>query len=234
MQAPNLTAMSSDQYRAHIALMAGHIKYAFNTMKTTANNDSSLCRTVLADIQAQTDPGFDATKGRPIALFFGQESPKKINLVSGWTGRQDPWPYNAYLGMDASFNIAHYGINFENGNRMGHWDVIMDGTVAREGATFPVIALKQSYNGQIRMLTADNDGNLKVINTPIGTPLLETQRFVITGHEHAAFLQLKFDFDGNTGNGYLRGHDADHDKQNNIDTKANASTRTTWRVGKVQ
>ena len=230
MQAPNLTAMSSDQYRAHIALMAGHIKYAFNTMKTTANNDSSLCRTVLADIQAQTDPGFDATKGRPIALFFGQESPKKINLVSGWTGRQDPWPYNAYLGMDTTFNIAHYGINFDNGSRMGHWDVIMDGTVAHEGATFPVIALKQSYNGQIRVLAADSDGDMEVTRVASGAALTDNQRFVITGHEHAAFLQRKPDF----VHGYLRGHEVAADGQANIDTKSNASTRTTWRVGKVQ
>ena len=72
MQAPNLTAMSSDHYRDHIALMAGQINYAFNAMKTTANNEASLCRTTLADIQAQTDPGFDATNGCPIALFWEQ------------------------------------------------------------------------------------------------------------------------------------------------------------------
>ena len=100
MQSPNLTAMSSDQYRAHIAQMAGHIKYAFSAMKTTANDEASLCRKIMADIQAHTNPGFDATKGRPIALFWGQESPKKINLVTGRTG-QNP-PYNGYIGMDTN------------------------------------------------------------------------------------------------------------------------------------
>ena len=70
--------------------MAGHIKYAFSAMKTTANDEASLCRTTMADIQAHTDPGFDATNGRPIALFWGQQKPEKISLMTGWTGQNPP------------------------------------------------------------------------------------------------------------------------------------------------
>ena len=133
----------------------------------------------MANIQAHTDPGFNATKGRPTAMFWGQETPKKINLVTGWTG-QNP-PYNGYIGMDTNYNIAHYGYKFADGNRMGHWEIVGEGTVAYEGATTPVISLRQSYNGQTRYLTALEAGDMRVMLVPEGA-LSDAQRFVITGH----------------------------------------------------
>ena len=148
--------------------------------------------------------------------------------MTGWTG-QNP-PYNGYIGMDANYNIAHYGCKFADGNRMGHWDVITEGTVASEGATIPVIAQRQSYNGQTRYLTANEAGDMRVMSVPVGA-LTDDQRFVITGHEYAAFLQRKTDFNKNTGKGHVQGHGVAVDGQSNVDAKANASTRTPWRVG---
>ena len=71
---------------------------------------------------------------------------------------------------------------------------------------------------------------MRVESVPVGA-LTDNQRFVITGHEYAAFLQHKSDFDRITGNGHVQGHGFAVDGQSDVDAKANASTRTPWRVG---
>ena len=227
MQSPNLAAMSSDQYRAHITQMASRIKDTFSTMKTTANEEADLCTTALADIQAHTDPGFDPQWGRSIEMFFEQETPRRISLMTGWKGDPpyvfdpaDP-PYNAFIGMDKMDNIAHYGYRFDesNGGRFGHWNVTL------LGQTPMTVALSMVWDSKTKYLSAEAGGDMRLTDG-IGPD----EQFVITGHEFRASVQRRSDFMGKLQSGYVQGLPVGVTDQNDVNAKANDERRTWFRI----
>ena len=116
--------------------------------------------------------------------------------------------YKGYIGIDQkSGDIAHYGKNFANGDRGGHWDIQIEQVLP--GLPGYVVSLKQSTQKGTRWLSANGGGRMGS-----ETQNLSDERFVIMGSREYCRVQRYDNFTAGNDDGYLRAHHlgTDHDQ----------------------
>ena len=111
--------------------------------------------------------------------------------------------YKGYIGIDRkSGDIAHYGKNFANGDRYGHWDIIINGVWPRGGTEHWVVSFKQPTQKGTRWLSANGGGGMGS-----ETENRSDEKFVIMGSTKDCRVQRYDNFTaGPTNDGYLRAH----------------------------
>ena len=108
--------------------------------------------------------------------------------------------YKGYIGIDRkSGDIAHYGKNFANGDRYGHWDIIINGVWPRGGTEHFVVSLKQSTQKGTRWLSANGSGGMGS-----ETRNSSDEKFVIMGSTKKCRVQRYDNF--KAGHGHGRDH----------------------------
>ena len=112
----DLLRMPSEDYPRELNRMADAITDQLRNRSTDNLGESQLCIQRLEDILDHSIPDYDPSD-RPLHVFFRCDKPTKISLLTVWAAGG---AYYGYVGMDDSGNIAHYGKDFDNGQRKGH------------------------------------------------------------------------------------------------------------------
>ena len=171
------------------------------------------------------NPGY----GRTISQIWWHAKPTKISLMTdgtthgGWkTGTHKT--YNAFIGWDRGGNIAHYGVEFDGGNRWGHWNVRT--VISHDNGTVFEIGLYQTHNGRTVWLSANSAGNMSVQGAFLGD-----EHFVIYGFEGKATVQRWDNYRSNQDTGYLNAHAVTRNGQAWIQAKGTKSDHTNFNLG---
>lgn len=228
METIDVKGLTPEAYKIRINTIAGSIKDEIihrKQVKEGSKAEEAHCIEKLQEVLSYSSPSWHESNGRPIKTFFLEELAfvaAKISLVTGWTGLTPP--YHAYLGMDDSGNIAHYGYHFGGDEgRYGHW------TIAHQW--FPPdssdvgVVLKQKLDGgDWRYLMAEQSGNMGLRDDRS-----EETVFLLSGYENAVILR-SHKYPGM----WVRGEPVSQTSdQADINTVSNADDRTSWKISKI-
>ena len=193
---------------------------ACKTRMDASNQDCGVTDAVMSWI-----PGY----GRTISEIWWHAQPTKISLMTdgsahgGWmTGTHNT--YNAFIGWDRGGNVAHYGVEFDGGNRWGHWNVHT--VISHDNGTVFEIGLHQTHNGRTVWLSANSAGNMSVQGAFLGD-----EHFVIYGFEGKATVQRWDNYRSNQDTGYLNAHAVTRNGQAWIQAKGTKSDHTNFNLG---
>ena len=136
--------------------------------------------------------------------------------------------YKGYIGIDRkSGDIAHYGKNFANGDRGGHWDIIINGVWPRGGTEHWVVSFKQPTQKGTRWLSANGGGGMGS-----ETENRSDEKFVIMGSTKDCRVQRYDNFTaGPTNDGYLRAHRLGTDRDQ---ADITADGKPNWNINHIK